>query len=201
MKRKFTVAASLLLTLGCFLRATGVPAVAAGGEGNIAVAKKAIEEGRNEEAIRLLGSGSAEDAEGRYLLGLAIFKQLTVELERLRAQGDLGPGVLLPEQAASLRECLGHLNRAVELSAAASFAPDAAFLAARVQDWGYLNRFEVAQKGYGEVRDRYPGTAAADQAAKRLEYWAKLWKHDLVPLSDAPVPVGDVPASAPAPVY
>lgn len=200
MRRRWAVVASLLLASGSLFRVAGVPA-AAEETGSLAVARKAIEEGRGEEAIRLLRSrleangGNAEDSEGRYLLGLALFKHMTVELERLRAQAAQGPGVLVPEQAAALRECLAHLTKAVELSPKAKFAADAAFLAARVQDWGYLNRFEAARKSYAEVLKSYPGTDAADQAAKRLEYWDNLWKHEF---ATEPAPA---PAPAPKAVY
>lgn len=175
-----------LLAAGALLGAAGVFAAAAAtaepGD-SLAVARTAIDQGRHAEAIALLrgylqaDGGTAGQAHGSYLLGLALFGQTDAELTRLRGQKLQRIDFLEPGQAEQLRESLALLQKAAELAPQTAFAPEAAYLAARVQDWGYLKRFEDARKAYQVVVDRYPGTESARKAAERIEYWNNLFRH------------------------
>jgi len=196
-----------LLVVCALLGGAGVFAVAAAEPNDhLEVARKAIDEGRHAEAITLLRArlqaeaitllrerlqaegGNTEDAHDRYLLGLALFRQTDAELSGLREQKLQRIDVLQPEQVEQLRECLALLNKAVALAPDALFAPDAAYLAARVQEWGYLKRYDAALMAYKEVVERYPGTEGARKAAERIEYWNNLFKHGgIMPEGMAPL--------------
>lgn len=172
-----------LLVAGALLGAAGVCAAAAAPGDKLEGARKAIDKGRHAEAIALLrdylkaGGGAAAQAHGSYLLGLALYSQTDAELTRLREQKQQTMDFLEPGQAEQLRESLALLQKVAELAPKAAFAPEAAYLAARVQDYGYLKRFEAARAAYQKVVDDYPGTESALKAADRVDYWNNLFKH------------------------
>ncbi len=173
-----------LLIAAALIGAAGESAAAAAKPADtFAVARTAIDQGRFAEAIALLrerlraDGSAAERARGSYLLGLALFSQTDAELTRLREQKQQRIDFLEPEQADRLRESLALLQKAVELAPKAADAPEAAFLAAKVQDWGYLKRYAAARLAYQGVVDTYPGTESARKAADRVQYWNDLFKH------------------------
>lgn len=158
-------------------------AVCSGLESPHAAARAAIDAGRFAEASGILTplvqpvAGQAADPEALYLLGVSGFRLVDQEITREREQGAQKVDELIPAQVERLKESLARLRLAQELSPGADFAPEAAFLEARIQDFGYLQRFDVTQAAYRRVVQQYPGTDAARRAQERVIYYENLFKH------------------------